>query len=144
MCRWFYFRVSGVEGQNLRMRITNAGEASYPRAWQGYNACASYDRKYWFRIATRYDSKSGVLEIVHKPTRVCHAHLMGKEHPVMLSLCCMWLAGLRTQSALWLLCRLLGRQHATQNLSAPMHKTHIGLTNTPDADWHVHFCLHPV
>ena len=52
------------------MRITNAGEASYPRAWQGYNACASYDRKYWFRIATSYDAKAGVLEITHKPTRV--------------------------------------------------------------------------
>ena len=69
-CRWFYFRVSGVEGQQLRMRIVNAGEASYPRAWQGYSACASYDRKFWFRISASYDSKAGVLEITHKPTRV--------------------------------------------------------------------------
>ena len=26
------------------MRITNAGQASYPHAWSGYNVCASYDR----------------------------------------------------------------------------------------------------
>ena len=69
-CRWFYFRVANVEGKQLRMRIINAGEGSYPRAWQGYNACASYDRKYWFRIATKYDAKAGTLEILHKPTRV--------------------------------------------------------------------------
>ncbi|KAK9802712.1 hypothetical protein WJX73_010124 [Symbiochloris irregularis] len=66
---WFYFRVSGVQGQQLRMRIVNAGEASYPRAWNGYQACASYDRKHWFRIAASFDAKTGVLEITHKPLR---------------------------------------------------------------------------
>lgn len=31
------------------MRIVNAGQASFPGAWRGYNVCASYDRSHWFR-----------------------------------------------------------------------------------------------
>lgn len=27
-----------------QVRITNAGKASYPEAWTGYNVCASYDK----------------------------------------------------------------------------------------------------
>ena len=52
VCRWYYYRVAGVQGRELRMNIVNAGEASYPSAWQDYQSMASYDRKYWFRVPT--------------------------------------------------------------------------------------------
>lgn len=61
--QWFFFRVTGVREQALRMQVLNAGEASYPDGWEGYRACASYDRREWFRVATRYED--GVLTIEH-------------------------------------------------------------------------------
>ena len=29
------------------MKLVNAGQASFPFAFHGYSACASYDRHYW-------------------------------------------------------------------------------------------------
>jgi murein tripeptide amidase MpaA len=55
--QWFYFRASGVRtGSPITFSIANAGEASFAVGWPGYNVCASYDRKKWFRIPTQYDS----------------------------------------------------------------------------------------
>ena len=42
--QWFYFRVSNCADETLNVRITNAGKASFPRAWAGYNVCVSYDK----------------------------------------------------------------------------------------------------
>ncbi|CAK0783250.1 hypothetical protein CVIRNUC_006449 [Coccomyxa viridis] len=67
---WFFFRVTGVRDEQLHLNIVNAGEGSFPTAWPNYQACASYDRKYWFRIKdTAYDKKKGVLSWHHKPER---------------------------------------------------------------------------
>ena len=33
-------------------------------------ACASYDRKTWFRVPTSYDADTGVLLIEHTPEKV--------------------------------------------------------------------------
>jgi hypothetical protein len=66
-CRWFYFRVTGVKEQFLSLNIVNAGDASYPEGWVGYDACCSYDRSTWFRVPTTYDSDTGILSIRHKP-----------------------------------------------------------------------------
>ena len=30
------------------MKLVNAGQASFPFAFHGYSACASYDRHYWY------------------------------------------------------------------------------------------------
>lgn len=57
--QWFNFRVSGVRGRPLELHLTNAGGASYPNAWHGYNACASYDLDTWFRVPTAFDAASG-------------------------------------------------------------------------------------
>jgi len=66
--QWFYFRVSGVRGSPLRMRIENAGDATYAQGWEGYRACFSYDRQRWSRLAsTRY--ADGVLELSLIPER---------------------------------------------------------------------------
>lgn len=65
--QWFYFRVSNTAHETLNVRITNAGRASYPEAWPGYNVCASYDKKRWFRVPTSYDAEAGVLSWTHTP-----------------------------------------------------------------------------
>jgi murein tripeptide amidase MpaA len=59
--QWFNFRLSGVHGRSLELEIENAGEASYPKGWEDYRACASYDRDHWFRCETDY--AKGVLTI---------------------------------------------------------------------------------
>lgn len=63
--QWFHFRVSGVRDVALTLTIENAGAASYPKGWEGYRACASYDRNHWFRVPTDY--ADGQLRITFRP-----------------------------------------------------------------------------
>ncbi|MEZ4380723.1 MAG: M14-type cytosolic carboxypeptidase [Nannocystaceae bacterium] len=63
--QWFYYRVSGARGEALRMRLENAGKASFTDGWEGYQAVASYDRQRWFRVPTSYADE--VLTIAHTP-----------------------------------------------------------------------------
>lgn len=63
----FFFRVANVKEKPLTLKIVNAGEASYPEGWYGYNACCSYDRRRWFRVPTSYDQDNGHLTIKHIP-----------------------------------------------------------------------------
>jgi len=65
--QWFYFRVSGVRGIDCRFQILNASEASYPKGWEEYRACASYDRNDWFRVPSSYDGTA--LTIEHRAER---------------------------------------------------------------------------
>jgi murein tripeptide amidase MpaA len=65
--QWFYFRLQGAREADCTMRIVNAGQASYPDGWVGYQAVASYDRQQWFRVPTSYDN--GVLTISHRPAQ---------------------------------------------------------------------------
>lgn len=66
-------RVSaGAAGQPLVLNITNAGESSYPSAWAGYKAVATYNMQEWFRVQdTSYDEAAGVLTIRHTPQQSC-------------------------------------------------------------------------
>ncbi|MCV6611356.1 MAG: M14-type cytosolic carboxypeptidase [Amphritea sp.] len=63
--QWFYYRVQGCETHDLTMRLVNADQAAYEDGWPGYEAVASYDRQYWFRVPTRYEE--GELVIEHTP-----------------------------------------------------------------------------
>ena len=63
--QWFHFRVDGAQNQPCTLRIVNAGEASYPKAWDGYRVCTSIDRRNWTRVDTEF--KDGVLTIDHHP-----------------------------------------------------------------------------
>jgi murein tripeptide amidase MpaA len=63
--QWFHFRLVGARGEDCTLRITNAGGAAYPKGWEGYRACASYDLQDWFRVPTTYDAP--VLTINHRP-----------------------------------------------------------------------------
>lgn len=59
--QWFNFRLSGEVGEQYILNIMNAGKASYLAGWEDYQAVASYDREYWFRLPTSY--KEGKLTI---------------------------------------------------------------------------------
>ncbi len=61
--QWFYFQVDGAAGQELDLRITNAGGAAYPAGWAGYRTCVSTDNEAWMRTDTTY--ADGVLTIRH-------------------------------------------------------------------------------
>lgn len=63
--QWFHFRITGAKGQALGLVIENAGEASYPKGWEGYSACISSDRERWGRIPTEYDGTA--LRIAFTP-----------------------------------------------------------------------------
>jgi len=65
--QWFYFRASGVLGQECQFKIVNASKSAYTDGWAGYQAVASYDRNYWFRVPTEY--VDGILTIKHQPQR---------------------------------------------------------------------------
>ena len=64
--QWFHFRASGVAGTQCRFVIENAADAAYPKGWEDYQAVASYDREFWFRVPTSY--QNGELCIAHTPT----------------------------------------------------------------------------
>jgi murein tripeptide amidase MpaA len=59
--QWFNFRLTGDIGEQYVLNIVNAGESSYVEGWEDYQAVASYDRQYWFRLPTSY--KEGKLTI---------------------------------------------------------------------------------
>ena len=63
--QWFAFRLIGARGVACKIKIINAGQASFPSGWDGYNATASADKKNWRRVPTKYEN--GVLEINHTP-----------------------------------------------------------------------------
>lgn len=65
--QWFAFRASGVRGQAMRFALTNAGAASYPKGWPGYQVVYSTDQITWRRIAET-DYADGVLAWRHTPT----------------------------------------------------------------------------
>ena len=60
--QWFYFRSTSSSANVIRYTIRNAGDVSFPKAWTGYQVCASTDRKTWTRVAsTHYDADTGAL-----------------------------------------------------------------------------------
>ena len=62
--QWFYFRLDGAQGKRCTLRILNAGDASFPDAWDGYRVCTSADRQTWTRVDTDYTG--GILTISHQ------------------------------------------------------------------------------
>ncbi len=53
--QWFHFRVCGVAGRELTLKITGLEGSAYPGGWPDYNAAVSEDRDYWGRAASSYD-----------------------------------------------------------------------------------------
>lgn len=65
--QWFYFRLQGVMGEHCTIRFENAHEAAFADGWYDYQAVASYDREYWFRVPTEY--QDGELVVQHTPEK---------------------------------------------------------------------------
>ena len=63
--QWFYFQLANARDLDCRLMIENGDEVSYPDGFEGYQAVASYDQEYWFRVPTRFDGKT--LSIEHRP-----------------------------------------------------------------------------
>jgi murein tripeptide amidase MpaA len=78
--QWFHFRVTGAAATALRMRIVNAAGASYPEGWEGYRACASYDRDHWFRVPTSYENGQLVIEHTPELDSVYYAYFAPYSH----------------------------------------------------------------
>ena len=63
--QWFHFRLTGAAGLPCKISILNAGQSSYPKGWENYTLCVSYDRDEWFRIPTTF--RGSVLSFQIKP-----------------------------------------------------------------------------
>ena len=64
--QWFHFKVDGLTpGRQYGFSLSNAGQSSYPNAWTGYHAVASYDQRNWFRVPSRFEQ--GALNFDVKP-----------------------------------------------------------------------------
>ncbi len=50
--QWFHFKAHGEAGKEYGFEILNAKDCSYVDGWENYQAVASYDRQYWFRVET--------------------------------------------------------------------------------------------
>ncbi len=61
--QWFNFRLQGEVGQRYTLNIINAGQASYTKGWEDYQAAATYDRQQWFRLPTQYQDGKLTIEV---------------------------------------------------------------------------------
>ena len=63
--QWFHFLAEGLSvGQRHAFTLENAGQSSYPQAWNRYQAVASYDGVDWFRVPTRFDDAGLHFELL--------------------------------------------------------------------------------
>ena len=65
--QWFHFRVSGAEQSGAELRILHAGMTTYPDGWRDYRAVASWNRREWERIPTRYDGQVLTISLPSAP-----------------------------------------------------------------------------
>ena len=57
--QWFHFKADGLTpGHTHHFQLSNASQSSYNKAWDGYQAVASYDQENWFRVPTEFDGTS--------------------------------------------------------------------------------------
>ncbi|MBA4743166.1 MAG: carboxypeptidase family protein [Azoarcus sp.] len=84
--QWFHFRLMGASGLAVRMVFENAASATYPDGWPGYRAVASYDRRQWFRVPTRYEDGQLVIEHVPEHDSTWYAYFEPYSHERHLDL----------------------------------------------------------
>ncbi len=78
----FYFRLTGARDKDCVIRIVNATIerrlperlASIPDPFTGYRACATYDRKNWFRVDTEFDDTVLTIRVKPKANAIYLAH----------------------------------------------------------------------
>ncbi|MFD2642331.1 M14 family metallopeptidase [Pseudomonas japonica] len=73
--QWFHFKASGLTpGQTHAFVLENAGESSYNKAWDGYQAVASYDQQNWFRVPSHFDGKALHFSLQVRETQAWFAY----------------------------------------------------------------------
>ena len=67
--QWFHFRVAGMAGREITLKIDRLAASAYPGGWPNYNARVSEDREYWGVAQSSYDAKEsdGTLTIRYTP-----------------------------------------------------------------------------
>lgn len=84
--QWFHFRVSGARGVACTLRITNAAQASYAKAWNGTRAVVSADRETWTRAVTAYEDGQLVIRLTPASDAVYVAYFAPYSHERHLDL----------------------------------------------------------
>ncbi|MFC3031164.1 M14-type cytosolic carboxypeptidase [Pseudoalteromonas fenneropenaei] len=68
--QWFHFRLESTPFIEHRLHINGLEASAYPGGWEGYQAVASYDRQTWFRVPSRYEKGTLIIDVEpeHKHT----------------------------------------------------------------------------
>jgi murein tripeptide amidase MpaA len=72
--QWFHFRCHTNAGLNHTIRILNAGDSSFSRAWNNYQALASYDKINWFRVPTQFINNQLVINYTPTKDEISYAY----------------------------------------------------------------------
>ncbi len=85
--QWFHFRVQAPKDTRLKLQIINAGKSAYTPGWEGYKACASYDREEWFRVdETSFDGETLTIDFENDFNTVYFAYFAPYSHERHLDL----------------------------------------------------------
>jgi len=71
--QWFAFDVRGAPDGAV-LTIVNAGDCTYPDAWEGYSACVSRDGERWSRARTALEGDALRIEHASGPGTVHYAY----------------------------------------------------------------------
>ncbi|WP_209348788.1 M14-type cytosolic carboxypeptidase [Pontixanthobacter sp. CEM42] len=68
--QWFHFRVTGMAGREIELKIDQLNNSAFVLGWPGYQARVSEDREYWGTAPSTFqlDEGEGVLTIRYTPT----------------------------------------------------------------------------
>ncbi|CCQ12203.1 Zinc carboxypeptidase domain protein [Pseudoalteromonas luteoviolacea B = ATCC 29581] len=61
--QWFHFRLESTPFLGHRLHINGLEKSAYPEGWEGYDAVASYDRQTWFRVPSKYENGSLIIDV---------------------------------------------------------------------------------
>lgn len=62
--QWFHFKLHNNQHVPHVIKIVNAGQSAYTQGWPDYQAVASYDRQYWFRVPTSFDGQTLTINFI--------------------------------------------------------------------------------
>jgi murein tripeptide amidase MpaA len=71
---WFLFQYVAKDADLQRFEIMNAGQSRTPEGWKRYRVAASYDRRTWFRVPTRFDGEVLAFELKPEHPSVFFGH----------------------------------------------------------------------
>ncbi len=72
--QWFYFRLESQPKKKHSFKILDLAKSAFSQGWQDYDVVASYDRKKWFRIKTKFDGDTLSFHIAPKYNSIYFAY----------------------------------------------------------------------